>query len=340
MRERRGSRKEWVWVPEAGKAECRRDEEEKEEEEKEEKMAGMGRVEERYWSWGSDAAAATATITTIEAGTSPGEDTPSTGEDVAMPTKVGLDPVSVSEIGTERFRSWSVPVGPLLLVLFGVVAWVSGVVESLAGNAFWDGLGAVPDVPAWELVAPLETVLLRAVSEVLPVNTGMTMLAFFLSVVLVYGHAVTQQHGAAESLGRVFGWAVWAVSGVGVVIRAVVRWRAALAMATTEGGVAFAPPVRITVVRWEELAVVLCGVVDEEGGQVNGTEKSLPLEFVSTGDIVPAVGMCPRHELGVGAGTKASGGGVGGSFGLGLFLLGFVVWGSGGKRLRGSREGR
>ncbi|KAL0637684.1 hypothetical protein Q9L58_003244 [Maublancomyces gigas] len=342
VRGRGGPRKEWVWVPEAGKAECRRDEEEKEEE-REEKMGEVGRVGERYWSWGSDASEAataattTAATTTTETGTSPRKDTPPTSEDVAVPTKVGLDPVSVSEIGTERFRSRSVPFGPLLLVLFGVVAWVSGVVEYLAGNAFRDGLQAVPDAPAWELVAPLETVLLKAVSEVLPVNTGVTIL---LSVALICAHAVARGRGAAESLGRVFGWAVGAVSGAGVVIRAVVRWRAALAMTTTEGGVAFAPPVKITVVRWEELAVVLCGVVEEVGGEVGGMEGSLPIEFVSTGDIAPAAGMCPRHELGIGAGTRGLGGDVGGSFGLGLFLLGFVVWGSGGKRLRGSREGR
>lgn len=277
--------------------------------------------------------AAAATTITIEAGTNLREDATSTGEDIAMLIKVGPDPVSVSEIETERFRSWSVPVGPLLLVLFGVVTWVLGVVESLVDNAFWDGLEAVLDVSAWELVAPLETVLLRAVSEVLLVGTGMTMLALFLSVIFVCTYGIAQKHGAAKPLGRVFEWAVRAISGIGVV-----RWRAALAMTTTEGGVAFTPPIRITVVKWKELAVVLCRV--EERGEVDGKEKSLPIEFVSAGDITPAVDMCPRHELGIGAGTRASGGGVGGSFGLGLFLLGFVVWGSRGKRLHRSRERR
>lgn len=361
VRERRSSKKDWIWVPEAGKAECRRDEEEKEDEAKEEveKMAeedvraeafrmDMMKVEEKGWSWGSSttpaegaAAAAAITTTTTTAITEAIDDLPRAEEDtylVAVPN-VGSDLVSISEVGSRRLGYWSIPVRPLFLVLLGVFAWILGVGGYLAGGTFWDGLKAVPDVPAWELVAPLETMLLRLVSEVLPVDTGKTMLALFLSVVFARAHAVVQTHGAAESLSRVFGWAVGAVGGVGVLIGTVMRWKAALAMTTTDGGVAFSPSREVTGVEWEEVGVVSYSVV-EEGGEINGWEKSLPIEFVSARDIVPAVDMCPRHELGIGAGTRVSGGGAGGSFGLGLFFLGVVVWGSGGRRMRRRGERR
>lgn len=341
VREHRGSWKDYIWVAEDSTAEPQEDGEVDDDKEKVEENiavmteeeeeavraevfhADMARVRERGWSWGGgevlveEATTTRAAAVTESTGVNIGEGTSLTEVESPPNGPTELDLIAVS---TGR---WIIPTGSLFLVLLvavALLAWVLMVRQSSAGHVFWDGLWVVPGAPAWELIAPFEAKLFKAASQVLPMNIGTIMAALFLSVVLTDVCAAAQQ-GAKKSLGRLFGWTAGAVSGVGVAIRAVMRWRTALRMTTTESKMAFALPGLVTDAEWEEVRIIRA-------------KKSLPIKFVLARDIVPAAEMCPRHELGIGAGIGASGSGTGSSFGLGLFLLGFLVWGSGRRQLR------
>lgn len=339
VREHRGSRKDYIWVAEDGTAEPRGGEEVEDDKEKVEEniavrteeeeeavraevfRADMARVRERGWSWGGgEVLIEEATTTRAAAAT---EYTGVNMKKVTSSTVVGSpssDPTELDLIAVSTGRR----IGPLLLMLpvtVALLAWVLVVRQSFAGHVFWDGLWVVPDAQAWELIAPFETMLFKVARQVLPMNIGIIVLALFLSAVLTDVCAAAQQQGAKKSLGRLFGWTAGAVGGVGVAIQAVMRWRTALKITTTESKMAFTLPRLVTDAEWEEVRII-------------GVKKSLPIKFVLAGDVVPTAEMCPRHELGIGAGIGASGSGAGSSFGLGLFLLGFLVWGSGRRQLR------
>lgn len=340
VRKHRGSWKDYIWVPEDSTAEPRGGEEVEEDKQKVEEniavrteeeeeavraevfRADMARVRERGWSWGGGEVLVEETTTTTRAAAAT-EYTGVNMREVISSTVVGSsssDPTELDLILVSTGRR----IGPLLLMLpvaVALLAWVLVVRQSFAGHVFWDGLWVVPGAPAWELIAPFETMLFKVVWQVLPMNIGTIVLALFLSVVLTDVWAAAQQQGAKKSLGRLFGWTAGAVGGVGVAIQAVMRWRTALKIITPESKMAFTLPRLVTDAEWEEVRII-------------GVKKSLPIKFMLAGDVVPTAEMCPRHELGIGAGIGASGSGAGSSFGLGLFLLGFLVWGSGRRQLR------
>lgn len=343
VREHRGSRKEWTWVVEDSTAVPQRDigiaedEEEVEEimavktEEEEDAIraeifrADMARVRGRGWSWEREVLVegiVTTTAATVPEFAHVGTgDAPSVEDE--SPSNSPTDPGLIT-MPTGR---WTFPVWSLLLVFVAItlLAWISRVRQSLTGNVLWDGI--VPGTLAWEPIAPLETALLKIGWQLLPVNSGTTALALFLSVVFADIYAVARGRVAMGSSSSLFGWIVGVVSGAAAVTRGVMRWRGALAMTTTEGRVVFTLPEAVTGAVWEGVK------------EVSGYEEHLPIEFVSAGDIAPAVDMCPRHELGIGAGTGGLRDGTGSLFGLGLFLLGFLVWGSGRRQLRRSAGG-
>lgn len=341
-REHRGSRKEWTWVAEDSTAEPQggieidEDEEEVEEnmvvktEEEEDAIraeifrADMARVGGRGWNWERGVLVEKAVTTT--AATAPEFAEVGTGDSPLV--EDGSSSNSPTESGliimpTERR---TVPVWPLLLVFVAItlLAWISRVERSLADNVLWGGIWMVPGTLAWESIAPLETVLFKIGWQLLPVGAGTAALALLLSAVFADICAVVRGRAAMRRSSSLFGWTTGIVGGAGAVTRGVMRWRGAFAMTTTEGRVVFTPPEIVTGMGWEGAE------------EVSRYEESLPTEFVPAGDIAPAVYMCPRYELGIGAGTGELGGGAGSSFGLGLFLLGFLVWGSGGRQLRRS----
>lgn len=341
VRERRGSRKEWTWVAEDSTAgpqqDIKIDEDEKEvkedmavkTEEEEDALraeifrADMARVRGRGWSWGEVLVEEAITTTAATAPESTDVDTVDTlsvedGSSSNSPTEPGLITMPTGR--------WTVPIWPLLLVFVAItlVAWILRVWQSLTGNVLWDGVWIDPGTPAWEFIAPLETVLLKIGWQLFPVNVGTTALTLFLSVVLADICAVARGRAVIGSSSSLFGWTAGAASGAVAVSRGVMRWRGALAMTTTEGSVVFTSPEVVTGTEWEGVKAS------------SGYEEYLPIEFVSAGDTAPT---CPRHELGIGAGTGGLGSGAGTSFGLGLFLLGFLVWGSGGRQLRRSAGG-